>query len=433
MRLRNIQLILQREYWQRVRSPGFIIGTIVGVLGLAALAFVPALLNLLDQSTASKVAVVDPRNVVYPYLEVLSRPTPTPVPGQAANTEQLPLTQSIMFVKAETEEQAALSAAVNKGEIKAYLVVSGDKPSNATFVYYGKDRPGGLEAAQLNAYLSAALTQGKLQEFGITAEQAQAVFSPPELKVEPIVGAVLKDERAQFNSTALVYFLLIGLYILILMYGVQVAMGVVEEKSSRVMELLITAARPIELMAGKVLGVGAVGLTQAGLWVLSGLVVLLFGSALGSAAQGIGIDVASVPAPTLLSFLVFFILGYLLYAATYAALGSLVSRVEDVNSITAPLTIVNVGVYLVSFYALADPNAQIVRVLSFVPFFTPMVMFIRVALGSAAIWEFVVGAVLVAITSYLLTWLAARIYRVGVLLYGKRPSVREIVRLLRTA
>ena len=287
---------------------------------------------------------------------------------------------------------------MNKGEIKAYLVVSGDKPSNATFVYYGKDRPGGLEAAQLNAYLSAALTQGKLQEFGITPEQARAVFSPPELKVEPIVGAVLKDERAQFNSTALVYFLLIGLYILILMYGVQVAMGVVEEKSSRVMELLITAARPIELMAGKVLGVGAVGLTQAGLWVLSGLVVLLFGSALGSAAQGIGIDVASVPAPTLLSFLVFFILGYLLYAATYAALGSLVSRVEDVNSITAPLTIVNVGVYLVSFYALADPNAQIVRVLSFVPFFTPMVMFIRVALGSAAIWEFVVGAGLVAIT-----------------------------------
>ena len=433
MRLRNIQLIMRREYWQRVRSPGFIIGTVVGVLGLAALAFVPALLNLLDQSTASKVAVVDPRNVVYPYLEVLSRPTPTPVPGQAANAGQLPLTQSIMFVKAETGEQAALAEQVNKGEIKAYLVVSGDKPSNATFVYYGKDRPGGLEAAQLNAYLSAALTQGKLQEFGITPEQAQAVFSPPELKVEPIVGAVLKDERAQFNSTALVYFLLIGLYILILMYGVQVAMGVVEEKSSRVMELLITAARPIELMAGKVLGVGAVGLTQAGLWVLSGLVVLLFGSALGSAAQGIGIDVASVPAPTLLSFLVFFILGYLLYAATYAALGSLVSRVEDVNSITAPLTIVNVGVYLVSFYALADPNAQIVRVLSFVPFFTPMVMFIRVALGSAAIWEFVVGAVLVAITSYLLTWLAARIYRVGVLLYGKRPSVREIVRLLRTA
>ena len=109
MRLRNIQLIMRREYWQRVRSPGFIIGTVVGVLGLAALAFVPALLNLLDQSTASKVAVVDPRNVVYPYLEALSRPTPTPVPGQAANTGQLPLTQSIMFVKAETEEQAALA------------------------------------------------------------------------------------------------------------------------------------------------------------------------------------------------------------------------------------------------------------------------------------------------------------------------------------
>jgi ABC-2 type transport system permease protein len=425
-------LILKREYFQRVKSPGFIVGTVVGVLGLAALGFLPTLLTMLDQNTASKIAVVDPRNIVYPYLEVLSQPTPTPVPGQAPSTGQLPLTQSIDFIEAETEDQAVLAEQVNEGEITAYLVVNGDKPSNATFTYYGTDRPDGLEAAQLNAYLSAALTQGKLQEFGVTPEQAQALFAPAELTVEPIPGAELVDETARLNSTALVYFLLIGLYILILMYGVQVAMGVVEEKSSRVMEMLITAVRPIELMAGKVLGVGAAGMTQAGLWVLSGLVLLLFGGVLGSAVSGIGIDVASVPALTLLAFLTFFILGYLLYAAMYAALGSLVSKVEDVNSITAPLTIVNVGVYLVSFYALADPDAQLVRILSFVPFFTPMVMFIRVALGSAAIWEFAVGAVLVAITSYGLTWLAARIYRVGVLLYGKRPSVGEIVRLLRT-
>ncbi len=436
MNLRNVQLVLKREYLQRVRSPGFIIGTVVGVLGLAALAFVPALLSLLDQTTTAKVAVVDPSNLVYSYLDVLTRPTPTPVPGQASgetDNTALPLTQSIRFVKADTDDQDALSKEVTDGDIGAYLVVDGDKPSSATFTYYAKDRPGSLEASQLNAYLSAALTQAKLQEFGISAQEAQALFTTPELKVEPIVGATLTDEAAQRNSVALVYFLLIGLYVLILMYGIQVAMGVVEEKSSRVMELLITAVRPIELMSGKVLGVGLAGLTQAALWVLSGFVVLLFGGTLGSAAQGIGIDVASVPAPTLLAFLVFFLLGYLLYAAMYAALGSLVSKVEDVNNITAPLTIVNVAVYLVSFYALADPNAEFIRIVSFVPFFTPMVMFIRVALGNTDLWEFLVGVVVVALSSYLLTWLAARIYRVGVLLYGKRPSVREIVRLLRTA
>ena len=117
----------------------------------------------------------------------------------------------------------------------------------------------------------------------------------------------------------------------------------------------------------------------------------------------------------------------------YAALGSLVNKVEDVNNVTAPLTIVMVGVYLVSIYALSAPDAGFVRWLSFVPFFTPMLMFIRVALGSVTIWEFMLSVLLLAATAYALTWLAAKIYRIGVLLYGKRPSVREIGRLLRTS
>ena len=436
MRLRNIQLVLKREYLQRVRSPGFIIGTVVGALGLVALSFVPALFSLLNQSSAAKVAVVDPNNLVYPYLEVLSRPTPTPLAGQpeiGTTPTGLSLTQSIRFVKAETDDQQALAEQVEKGDIQAYLVVRGDKPSNATFTYYAQDRPGGLEAAQLNTMLSLALTQGKLREFGITPEQAQALFSPPDLKVEPIVGAVLKDEDVVFQSIILVYALLILLYVTILMYGIQVAMGVVEEKSSRVMEVLITAVRPIELLIGKVLGLGLAGLTQYALWVGSGLMVLLLGGVLGGAAQGAGIDVAAVPAGTLLSFLLFFILGYLLFAAMYAALGSLVNKVEDVNNVTAPLTIMMVGVYLVSIYSLSNPDAEFVRWLSFVPFFTPMLMFIRVALGSVAIWEFVLAVGLLAGAAYLLTWIAAKIYRVGVLLYGKRPSFREITRLLRTA
>jgi ABC-2 type transport system permease protein len=432
MNFRNLLLVLKREYLQRVRSPGFIIGTVVGILGLAALAFVPALISLLDQSSTAKVAVVDRNDIVYSTLELLSKPTPTPVPGSTpAPQTGLSVGSPIRFSKATTTDPAALDAQVSNGDITAYLIVEGDKASTATFTYHAKNRPGNLAASQLSAYLNAALTQAKLKEFGVSAQQAQSLYSPPELKVVPVGGGVLKDQNAQVQSAALVYVLLILLYVVILMYGLQVAMGVVEEKSSRVMELLITAIRPIELMAGKILGIGAAGLTQAGLWVASGLVVLLFRNVLGDAVGGIGIDVASVPLPTLLSFLLFFILGYVLYAAMYAALGSLVSKTEDVNSVTAPLTIINVAVYLVSIYALSDPEATFVKILSFVPFFTPMLMFIRVALGTVAIWEFVLGVVLVLAMSYLLTWFAAKIYRVGVLLYGKRPSVREIVRLMR--
>ncbi|HST04219.1 MAG TPA: ABC transporter permease [Chloroflexia bacterium] len=432
MNFRNVLLVLKREYMQRLRSPGFIIGTVVGILGLAALAFVPALLGLLDQG-AAKVAVVDQHNLVLPTLEELSKPTPTPVPGtpNPAAPVSLSVGSQLRFSQATTTDTSVLDTQVTNGDISAYLIVQGDTASTATFTYHAKDRPGNLTSSQLSAYLSAALTQAKLKEFGISAQQAQSLYSSPQLTVVPVAGSTLKDEATQLQSIALVYVLLILLYVVILMYGVQVANGVVEEKSSRVMELLITAIRPIELMAGKVLGIGLAGLTQSALWVSAGLLVLLFRSVLGDATSGIGIDVASVPLPTLLAFLLFFMLGYVLYAAMYAALGSLVSKTEDVNSVTAPLTIVNVAVYLVSIYALSDPDAGFVKLLSFVPFFTPMLMFIRVALGTIAIWEFILGVVLVLIMSYLLTWLAAKIYRVGVLLYGKRPSAREILRLLR--
>jgi ABC-2 type transport system permease protein len=432
--LRHIQLILKREYLQRIKSPGFIIGTILGVVGIVALGFLPALLGLLDQQSTLKVAVVDPRNLIYRYLPENTGPEPTVVPGNGLPQSTLPLSSGIKFSKADTADQAVLSERVRKEEIDAYVTVEGSRAADVAFVYHGKDRPSATASARLLALLGAAATQARLEERGITQEQAVSLFSTPAFKIEPIVEGSLKDEEAYFQSAALVYILLVLLYTTMLMYGVQVAMGVVEEKSSRVMEMLITAVRPIELMIGKVLGVGLVGLTQYALWVGMGGLLLVASGALGRAAStGTGFDVATVPATTLIFFLVFFVLGYLLYAAIYAALGSLVHRTEDINGITTPVTIIMVATYLLSIWALGNPESDLVMWLSFVPFLTPMLMFIRVALSDPAWWELALSVALLAGTSFLLAWLAAKIYRVGVLLYGKRPSFREIGRLLRSA
>ena len=241
----------------------------------------------------------------------------------------------------------------------------------------------------------------------------------------------MRDEQSLFQSQALVYFLLILLYGSMVIYGVQVATGVVFEKSSRVMEVLITSVRPIELMLGKVFGIGFVGLTQVGLWVLVGFL----GVVVSISANGgqLPVNITSVPPATLIYFLIFFVLGYLVYAALYAALGSLVNKTEDVNSITMPVTLLLVANYLLSLSALGNPDAEYVRWLSFVPVLTPMLMFIRVALGSSGWWEPVLAIALLAATILFFSWIAAKIYRVGVLLYGKRPSFREIGRLLLTS
>jgi ABC-2 type transport system permease protein len=433
MNLRHIRLIIKREYTQRMKSPGFIIGTILGVVGFLALAFLPTLFKLLEGQSNQRIAILDPRGIIYPYLPADTGPVPTPDPGVGLSQPGVPLSTGIIFSKANTTDLNVLSEQVKRGELNAYVIVEGDKPSNVSFRYQGKDRPSQATSARLLALLSTAAIQARFQESGITAEQAQTLFAMPDLKVEPIVAGTLKDEQEFAQSTGLVYILLVLLYVTMLMYGIQVAMGVVEEKSSRVMEILITAIRPIELMLGKVFGVGLLGLTQYAIWVAAGLVVLFLSGSLGNTLQTAGVNLAAVPAPTLIYFLVFFVLGYLLIACLYAALGSLVNRSEDVNSITTPITLVMVATYLLSIWALGNPEADAVKALSFVPFFTPMLMFIRVALSNPAFWEVTLSIFLLAASCLFFAWVAAKIYRTGVLLYGKRPSVREMVRLLRGA
>jgi ABC-2 type transport system permease protein len=432
MNFRNVVLILKREYLQRLRSPGFIIGAVLGVLAVVALAFLPSLLNLLNQPTTTKVAVVDPHNLIYSYLPVQTVPTPTALPTSTSQSALPVASGIIIFSKADTADETTLSQRVTAGTLDGYVIVNGDQASNVSFTYHVKDRPGTTTAIQLATLLSAATTQAKLAQLGITAQQAQALFSTPKVTVEPIAAGTLKNQSVVEQSTLLVYVLLIFLYVTILMYGLQVAMGVVEEKSSRIMEILVTAVRPVELMMGKVVGIGLAGLTQAGIVVVAGLALLAVGGSLSGAISTSGVDIALVPASTLILFLVFFLLGYLLFAALYGALGSLVSRTEDVNSITGPLTIVMVGVYLVSISALGNPDADYIKWLSFVPFFTPMLMFIRVALSNPPIWEIALSIVLLIAAIFLCTWLAAKIYRIGVLMYGKRPSFRDVFRMLRT-
>lgn len=434
MNLRHIKLILKREYVQRIKSPGFIIGTILGVLSIAALSFLPALLSLLDQQGTLDVAVVDPRGLVYRYLpQDGGEPTPTPIATSPLSQAPQPLSSGVNFINVGTTSPADLSTQVKAETIDAYLIVQGERASDVSFTYHGKERPSSVVSARLLGLLSAAASQARFAESGISAEQASALFAQPDFKIEPIVDGSIRDEETYAQSAALAYVLLIFLYGTMLMYGIQVAMGVVEEKSSRVMEVLITAVQPFELMIGKVLGVGLVGLTQYSAWVGLGLITILVSGALSGGSSGQGIDVAAVPATTLYFFLIFFVLGYLLFASIYAALGSLVNRTEDVNSITTPVTIIMVGTYLLSIYSLGNADADLVRWLSFVPFFTPMLMFIRVALSNPAWWELLISVVLLALSSLFFAWVAAKIYRVGVLLYGKRPSFREVGRLLRSS
>jgi ABC-2 type transport system permease protein len=222
-----------------------------------------------------------------------------------------------------------------------------------------------------------------------------------------------------------------------MLYGQWVAMSVAEEKSSRVMEIVLGAATPFQLLAGKVLGVGALGLLQYVVVFIPAIVAIVFQDAIASAILG---GTASVGLPAgltidlLVAFGVLFVLGFALYAALYAGAASLVSRQEDVNQIVGPLTLLSVAGYMVAAYAgtgLIDIASPLVVILSYVPFLSPYLMLSRMGMGVASPLEVLLAIAILAASIPVALWVAARLYGAGVLMYGQRPSLRTMFRVLR--
>jgi ABC-2 type transport system permease protein len=215
-----------------------------------------------------------------------------------------------------------------------------------------------------------------------------------------------------------------------------VAMGVAEEKGSRIMEILVNAATPFQLMVGKIVGIGAAGLTQMVCVVAVGIGALLLQNPLqaalfGANNGGISLNITGTSITFLLLLLIYFILGFLLYATLYAAAGALVKRQDEVQNAVAPLTYLLVFGYIISFFGVYTPNATWFKVISYVPFWTPTTMLVRIGVGGVAWWEIPMTIALMIVGIFVCAWISARIYRFGVLMYGQRPGLRQLAKLVR--
>jgi ABC-2 type transport system permease protein len=231
------------------------------------------------------------------------------------------------------------------------------------------------------------------------------------------------------------YIVVILTFMAILTYGNWVAQSVAEEKSGRVMELLITAATPRQLLTGKVLGTGAAGLTQYVVMIAAVVIGLV---ASGPVSTALGVDELPFQLPELdplfvLAFTVFFLLGFLLFSTLYATANSMISRIENVQQAIGPLIYLAMAGYFISFFAPNDPDGQLVSVASVIPFFSPYLMPSRMLLGNPTTFEVVLAIVLLALTLVAAIWIAARIYSAGVLLYGQRVGIRSVLRATRVS
>jgi ABC-2 type transport system permease protein len=239
--------------------------------------------------------------------------------------------------------------------------------------------------------------------------------------------------EAGFAGVVLAYVLFFLLYMVIVLYGQQVMNSVIEEKSSRAVEVVISTVKPFELMMGKLFGVGLVGLTQLAIW-LGSLAALTAPAVLSSLAfvpEDAGIP--SLEPSLAVHFLICFVLGYFLYASFYAAIGSAFNNVQEAQQLASVAVIFLIAPLVLFVPVINDPGATWAAVASMVPLFTPLLMMLRIAVKEPPLWQIAVGYGGTALFVLFMIWLTARIYRVGILMYGKKPTVKEIWRWVRYA
>lgn len=427
--LRNILAVARREFNVRARTRSFIIATAFLAVAGVAVALAPIAISWFGGETGQEkvgvVSVADPPPAANPVGQlsgILNASAGEGTPGYA--------------VEAVADEETAREA-VDEGELSAAVVIDRGTDEDLAFVVVSNDGVGRRTPELLRQAVLALAISDRLDQIGVAPGDQATLFAPADVTVEtprePSPGQ--PSTPSEFATTALVgQALVIFLLLAIVLYGQWVATSAAEEKSSRVIEIVISAATPFQLLGGKVLGVGGLGLVQLTSAVLPAMIAFALTGPISEAVLGAApseLELPQVLTPDVLAvFALFFVLGYLLYSTMYAAAGSMVSRMEDVNSIVAPMSMIGTLAYLVAVYAsigIVPMDAAWVTILAYVPFTSPYLMLSMYIAGQVGLAEVALAAAILVVAIVVSLWVAARVYSAGVLLYGQSPSFRRML------
>jgi len=419
--VRKTWAVLRREFVERVRTKWFWVSALLVPLLYASLFVVPAL--LLQEGGPTRIAVVDSARST-----LGDRVTRALEAGHAFRATRVPVGPGIVD---------SLLQEVSAKRLDGVLLLTGDVVARGAAEYRAANVSFPRDLRELERVLGDVVTAARLERAGVAPALLERAARPITLTTKPIAGTQVSRESAA-QSFSLAYVMGILQYMAILMYGVTVKSSVLEEKTTRVVEVLVSSVRPFALLLGKVLGVGAASLFQLAIWGVAGAVLVSQRGILTAfAAPTPGTAVFQVPqvsAAMAAIFLVYFLGGFFLYAAMFGAVGAMSSSEQEAQQAQQPIVWVLMFTFLFSIFALLnDPNSSLSRVLSLVPFTSPITMPVRWAAGPPPAAELATSLVALAAGIVAVTWVAARIYRVGILMTGKRPSLRELVRWVRAA
>lgn len=430
-------LIIQREYHTRVRKKAFLLTTfLVPIFFIAMYIGVFVLTKKSFEDNHATVFILDDAGDI---------------------ALQLTDSKSLTFVHVDETLNEVIAKIQNKDSNNSILLVPHDFRENRNIEILSIEKPNIQTQREIQAQLADIVRKEEYLKIGVDIAQINQVNTDIHISPKQITdGGETKDSDTQI-AMIIAMALSVLVYISLFLYGSQVMRGVIEEKSNRIVEVIISSVKPFQLMMGKIIGIGLVGLTQFALWLLLSGILFTSASTLlsnpaefadqmsaanmgelaemntsNTAAADVMTSLQSINYVELIStFFVFFFGGYLIYSALFAAVGSAVDSETEANQFTFPITMPLLLTYMLSFGVLVnDPNGSIATWLSFIPFTSPIAMIVRVPFGVPT-WQIIVSAVLLLGGFFLTTWIASRIYRVGILMHGKKASFKELLKWLK--
>lgn len=435
----KIGLIIRREYLHRVRKKSFILLTLLMPFLVAAMVFVPLWLSTIRGNEIRQVSVIDTTGKYAPLFE------------DRDNYHFIKSGKTLDDYRNNPDK-----------EIFAILNITDDLLThpNAATLYSEKQVPAEL-SRMVNQTIRKQLEQEKLESFNIPNLKEIITASQVNFDIQTIKwsgdGTEMVSSAKIASIVGMIFTMIV--YMFVLIYGGMVMSAVIEEKANRIIEVMISSVRPFDLMMGKIIGIGFVGLTQIFLWGILTTVLFTIGGmffagsmgdmqALQQGMQTAGqasemMNVANQPMAELFTmigsinfleigfyFIIFFIGGYMMYASIFAAIGSAVDNQDDTSQFMAPITILLIFALYAGIYSMENPDGPLAFWCSMIPFTSPIVMMVRIPFG-IPLWEKILSVVILYASFITLTWISAKIYRVGILMYGKKPSFREMAKWIR--
>ena len=442
--MKKFLAVVKREYIQRVRAKMFIVSTILLPLVMSLFGLVPAVILSIDAGSAMRVAVVDQTGKMYGQLKQAMSSDES---DQSANVDAQSDTggrrvtprrgfgnfvlEEVTATSQPAEQiRADLDRRLRARELDGYLILPPDFLNHGQAEFFNRNPGDVISRRILQSALNRAVREQRLIDARVDTKTRQELFQPVELQAVKIGAA--GQERDSGGSFALVFGIGFVMYLAILMYGQVILGAVIEEKETRIAEILFSSVKPFTLMMGKLVGVSLVALTQLALWGTAFAAFAMYGVNL-LASRGVRANIPSMPFSHFIYFGLFFLLGYFIYATIYALVGSMVTTAQEGGQLAMPIILILVVSFYLFFPVSRSPDSSFSFWVSMIPFSAPVAMLVRIVTQTPPFWQIALSLFIGFSSVLLIMWVASRVYRIGMLMYGKRASIPEAVRWARQA